>query len=115
MSAQTLEQQEPLLSSAAAAHEKADEEADEEVDEKQNATLPTPLKGRFVEEQHVLYIDPGDEGVKVFVMILEVHDDEYTILFTDGKSKRVLESTLSPLPVGIDYMRMSEIERENFI
>ena len=57
-----------------------------------------------------MYIDPGDEGVNGFVMISEVHDNEYTILLTDGKSKRVLESTLSPLPVGIDYMRMSEIE-----
>jgi hypothetical protein len=63
----------------------------------------------------VLYIDPGDGEVKVFVMILEVHYNEYTILFTDGKSKRVLESMLSPLPVGIDYMMMSAIERENFM
>ena len=110
-----MEQQEPLLILAAAAHGKVDEESDEEGDEKQNATLSTPLKGRFDKEQHVLYIDPSDEGVRMFVMILEVHDDEHTILCTDDKRKRVPEGTLYPVPAGVDHMTMSEIERENFI
>jgi len=59
------------------ADEEADAESDEEVDEdageEQRATFPTPLKGRFLEHQHVLYIDPDGEGDEVVATILEVH------------------------------------------
>ena len=57
----------------------SDEEADKDADEERRATLPTPLKGRFVEHQQVLYTDPNGEGGEVFASILEVHEDEYTI------------------------------------
>jgi hypothetical protein len=110
-SAQSLEDQELRLSSVKAADAEADAESDEEVDE----DAGEPLKGRFAEQQHVLYTDPDGEGGEVFATILEVHEDEYTILLAHGKIENVLESTLSPLPAGVDYLLMSEIERENFV
>ncbi len=63
----------------------------------------------------MLYTDPDGEGDEVFATILEVHEDKYTISLADGKIENVLESTLSPLPAGVDYLLMSEIERENFV
>jgi hypothetical protein len=114
-----LEDQELLLTSANVADEEADAEPDEEVDEdageEQRATLPTPLKGRFFEHWHVLYTDPDGEGGEVFATILEVHEDKYTISLADGKIENVLESTLSPFPLGVDYLSMSEIEQASFV
>ena len=87
----------------------------EDAGEERRTTLPTPLKGRFAEHQHVLYTDPDGDGGEAFATILEVHEDEYTILLADGKIENILESTLSPLPVGVDYLSMSEIEWESFV
>ena len=90
-SAQTLKNQK--VSSAKVADEEADAESDEEVaedaGEERRTTLLTPLKGRFVEHQQVLYTDPDGEGGEVFASILEVHEDEYTILLADGKVETV--------------------------
>jgi hypothetical protein len=116
-SAQTLKNQK--VSSAKVADEEADAESDEEVaedaGEERRTTLLTPLKGRFAEHQHVLYTDPDGEGGEAFATILEVHEDEYTILLAGGKIEKVPESTLSPLPPGVNYLSMSDIERENFV
>ena len=113
--AKTLEDQQLRLSFAEVADKDADVESEEEADKERRATLPTPLKGRFVEHQQVLYTDPNGEGGEVFASILEVHEDEYTISLADGNVETVLESTLSPLPAGVDYLLMSEIERESFV
>ena len=48
-------------------------------------------------------------------MIWGIHQNKYTSLFTDVKSERVLERTLSPHPLGVDYMMLGEIEREKIV
>ena len=69
----------------------------------------------FAEDQHGLNTDPDGKGGEAFASILEVHEDESTILLADGKIENVLESTLNPLPPGVNYLSMSEIEGENFV